>query len=73
MTRLRTPLERLLSIYWERDRSELQSLIEKRFGVRVDHDELIRAKDAATLAVALKHQVDHPGRLERVAERLLRA
>ena len=73
MTRLPTPLERLLSTYWERDRAELQSLIEERFGVRVDYDQLIRAADAAALAVALKHQVDHPGRLERVAERLLRA
>jgi hypothetical protein len=73
MIRPSTPLERLLSTYWERDPSELQLLLEERFGVRVEREQLIQAADAAALAAALKHQVDHPGRLERVAERLLRA
>jgi hypothetical protein len=73
MIRVATPLERLLSSYWESDRSELLALIEDRFGVRVDREQLIRATDVTAFATALKHQVDHPGRLERVAERLLRA
>jgi hypothetical protein len=72
MSRPESPLERVLSRYWERDPAELQSLIEERFGVRVEQDQLSRATDAAALAAALKGQVDHPGRLERLAERLLR-
>ena len=72
MTRPETPLERLLSTYWERDPAELLTLIEQRFGVRVEREQLIHATDVAAFAAALKHQVDHPGRLERLAERLLR-
>ena len=73
MTRLQTPLERLLSTYWDRDPTELLAVLEQRFGVRVEREQLIHATDVAAFAAALKHQVDHPGRLERVAERLLRA
>lgn len=72
MTRGKTPLETLVANYWQRDPQQLLSLLEERFGVRVDADQLNRASDVATFVIALKHQVDHPGRLERVAERLLR-
>lgn len=72
MTRLPTPLERLLSEYWNRDRRELLLFIEQRFGVRVEGDQLNQEDNVAAFAAALKHLVDHPGRLERVAERLLR-
>jgi hypothetical protein len=70
MTRGKTPFEMLVSDYWQRDPQQLLSLLEKRFGVRVEPDELSRAADVATFVTAVKHQVDHPGRLERVAEKL---
>lgn len=73
MTRGKTPLETLLANYWQRDPQQLLSLLEERFGVRVDAEQLNRAPDVTTFVIALKHQVDHPGRLERVAERLLKA
>lgn len=73
MTRVTTPLEQLLSGYWGRDPDTLLSLLEHRFRVRVDLDQLTGARDVSTFVNALKHQVDHPGRLERVAERLLRS
>jgi hypothetical protein len=73
MTRGKTPLEQLIATYWERDPQQLLSLLENRFGVRVEPEELSRARDVTTFVHSLKHQVDHPGRLERVAERLLRA
>jgi hypothetical protein len=73
MTRTKSPLERLLASYWGRDPEQLLSLIEQRFGVRVEPQKLREARDAAAFAEALKHQVDHPGRLERVAERLLQS
>ena len=72
MTRGKTPFERLVANYWERDPQQLLSLLEQRFGVRVEADQLSRAGDVAAFVTALKDQVDHPGRLERVAERLLR-
>jgi hypothetical protein len=73
MTIGKTPFETLVAKYWGRDPKQLLSLLEQRFGVRVEADELNRATDATTFVMALKHQVDHPGRLERVAERLLKA
>jgi hypothetical protein len=73
MTRLTTPLEQVIANYWGRDPQQLLSLLEERFGVRVEPDELSRAGDVTAFVTALKHQVDHPGRLERVAERLLRS
>jgi hypothetical protein len=73
MTRPKTPLERLLAKHWGSDPQKLASLIEQRFGVRVEPEQLREATDAEALASALKHQVDHPGRLERVAERLLQS
>ena len=72
MTRGKTPFETLVANYWQRDPQQLLSLLEQRFGVRVEVDELNRAADVTTFVMALKHQVDHPGRLERVAERLLK-
>jgi hypothetical protein len=71
MTRIRTPLERLLARYWDGDRERLLPMIEQRFGVRVEPEQLKGARDVSSFAASLKDQVDHPGRLERVAERLL--
>jgi hypothetical protein len=72
MTCGKTPFEQLIATYWGRDPQQLLSLLEHRFGVRVEPEELSRASDVTTFVLTLKHQVDHPGRLERVAERLLR-
>jgi hypothetical protein len=72
MTQVTTPLEQLLANYWGREPDKLLSLLEKRFGVRVDREQIEKAGDVATFVLSLKNQVDHPGRLERVAERLLR-
>jgi hypothetical protein len=72
MTRGKTPFETLVANYWQRDPQQLLSLLEQRFGVRVDASELNRAANATAFVTALKDQVDHPGRLERVAERLLK-
>jgi hypothetical protein len=69
----KTPLEQLLSNYWGSDPETLLSVIEQRLGLRVDARQLIEARDVSSFATALKHQVDHPGRLERLAERLLQA
>ena len=71
MTRIPTPLERLLARYWDGDRERLLALIEQRFGVRIEPEQLKGARDVSSFAASLKHLVDHPGRLERVAERLL--
>ena len=71
MTRGKTPFEKLVANYWKQDPQQLLSLLEQRFGVRVDAEQLDRAGDVAAFVTALKNQVDHPGRLERVAERLL--
>jgi len=73
MTIGKTPFETLVAQYWDKDPQQLLSLLEQRFGVRVEPDELNRAADATTFVLTLKHQVDHPGRLERVAERLLKS
>jgi len=73
MTRGKTPFETLVADYWQRDPQQLLSLLEQRFGVRVEAEQLNSAADVATFVSAVKHQVDHPGRLERVAERLLKA
>jgi hypothetical protein len=71
MTRSKTPLEQLLSQHWNSDPEELLALIEERLGLRVEPEQLTQARDASTFATVLKGQVDHPGRLERLAERLL--
>lgn len=73
VTRGKTPLETLIAGYWERDPQQLLSLLEERFRLRVEPEQLIHAGDVTTFVMALKDQVDHPGRLERVAERLLRS
>jgi hypothetical protein len=73
MIRVKTPLEQLIANYWGSDPQQLLLLLEQRFGVRVEPDQLSRARDVTTFVTALKDQVDHPGRLERVAERLLRS
>jgi hypothetical protein len=73
MNRVITPFEQLVAHYWGRDPQQLLSLLEQRFRVRVDAEQLNRAPDAATFVTVVKDQVDHPGRLERVAERLLKA
>jgi hypothetical protein len=73
MTRGKTPFEQLVENYWDRDPQQLLSLLEERFRLRVEADELQRASNATSFVEAVKHQVDHPGRLERVAERLLRS
>ena len=53
------------------DLDRLGSLIENALHVQVSPDVLRGAPSVAALAEALKQQVDHPGRLERLAERLL--
>lgn len=73
MTRPKTPLEQLLSQHWHGDPEHLLSLIEQRLGVRVEPQQLEAARDVSTFATVLKEQVDHPGRLERLAERLLQS
>ena len=73
MTRSKTPLETLLSQHWNSDPEQLLTLIEERLGLRVEPEQLNEARDASTFATVLKGQVDHPGRLERLAERLLRS
>jgi hypothetical protein len=73
MTRPKTPLEQLLSQHWNNDPEQLLSLIEQRLGVRVEPQQLTDARDASAFATLLKGQVDHPGRLERLAERLLQS
>lgn len=73
MTRIPTPLEQFVANYWDDDPDKLLSLLEKRFRLRVDPEEIEKAGDVMTFVSALKNQVDHPGRLERVAERLLRS
>lgn len=73
MTLNKTPLERLLARYWDRDRDRLLTLFEQRFGVRIEPQQLNNARDVSAFAALLKDQVDHPGRLERVAERLLQS
>jgi hypothetical protein len=73
MTRITTPLEQLVASYWGGDPDKLLSLLEKRFRVHVDPEEIEKAGDVRNFVSSLKNQVDHPGRLERVAERLLRS
>ena len=73
MTRGLTPFEKLVANYWQRDPQQLLSLLEQRFRVRVEVEQLSRAADVTSFVSALKDQVDHPGRLERVAERLLQS
>jgi hypothetical protein len=50
---------------------KLLSLVKGAFHVTPRVDTLRDAPTVKAFAEALKHQVDHPGRLERVAERLL--
>lgn len=71
MTPIKSPLEKFLARHWGDEPERLLSLLEQRFGIRVEADQLRQAADARSFAETLKHQVDHPGRLERVAERLL--
>jgi hypothetical protein len=73
MTRSKTPLEQLLAQHWDGNPEQLLSLIEQRLGLRVEPGQLESAPDVSTFATALKEQVDHPGRLERLAERLLQS
>jgi hypothetical protein len=73
MTRITTPLEQFVASYWGSDRDKLLLLLENRFRVHVDPEEIEKAADVTTFVNSLKNQVDHPGRLERVAERLLRS
>lgn len=73
MIRVTTPFERLVSAYWGREPEKLVSLLEQWFRVRIEPEQLRKAGDVTTFVTSLKHQVDHPGRLERVAERLLRS
>jgi hypothetical protein len=49
----------------------LLSLVENAFHVEMPLTALRAAPTVRAFAEALKHQVDHPGRLERLAERLL--
>jgi hypothetical protein len=49
----------------------LLSMIEVAFHVEMPLTLLQGAPTVGAFAEALKHQVDHPGRLERMAERLL--
>jgi hypothetical protein len=73
MTRSKTPLEQLLAQHWNSEPEQLLSLIEERLGVRVEPQQLSNARDVSAFATVLKGQVDHPGRLERLAERLLQS
>jgi phosphopantetheine binding protein len=50
----------------------LLTLVEDALHVAMAPDALRGAPTVAAFADALKHQVDHPGRLERLAEHLLR-
>ena len=49
----------------------LLSRVEETFHVEIPLAALREAPTVAAFAGVLKHQVDHPGRLERLAERLL--
>ena len=53
------------------DLDRLRSAIGAALHVEVPIELLRDAASVGALAEALKHQVDHPGRLERLAERLL--
>jgi hypothetical protein len=55
----------------ELDLQRLRARIASALHVEVPIDLLRGGPGAASLAGALKEQVDHPGRLERLAERLL--
>lgn len=50
---------------------QLLGLIEQRLHLRVESEVLSESRTVNAFADALKHQVDHPGGLERLAERLL--
>lgn len=56
----------------ESEAERLLSMIEEAFHVEMPRSSLDEAPTVRAFAEALKHQVDHPGRLERLAERLLR-
>jgi hypothetical protein len=49
----------------------LLSLVRERFGVQPPPETLVEGRTVSGFAEALKHYVDHPGKLERMAERLL--
>ena len=69
-----SPLETLVTRYWDAargDGEQLRSALEQTLRVALPIDVVRHAPDAAAVAGALKDQVDHPGRLERMAERLL--
>lgn len=53
------------------DAERLLSMIEEAFHVEMPLTAVQDAPTVGAFAEALKHQVDHPGRLERLAERLL--
>lgn len=56
----------------ETEAGRLLSMIEDTFHVEMPLAVLQEAPTVRAFAEAMKHQVDHPGRLERLAERLLR-
>jgi hypothetical protein len=69
-----SPLEALVTRYWDAargDGEQLRATLEQTLRVAMPIDVVRSAPDAAAVAGALKDQVDHPGRLERMAERLL--
>jgi hypothetical protein len=55
----------------EADAERLLLLVEETFHVAMPLAALQEAPTVRAFAELLKHQVDHPGRLERLAERLL--
>ena len=55
----------------QKEAGRLLSMIEDAFHVEMPLTVLEHAPTVRAFAEAMKHQVDHPGRLERLAERLL--
>lgn len=75
MERGATPLETLL-MRWQRELEgpdQLLSRVERDLKLQLSPELVRTAADASALARAIKEQVDHPGGLERLAERLLRS
>ena len=54
-----------------REARRLLTLVKHAFHLNIRADTLREAPTVRAFAGALRHQVDHPGRLERLAERLL--
>jgi hypothetical protein len=55
----------------DQEAKRLLSMVEEVFHVEMPLTALRNSPTVRAFAEALKHQVDHPGRLERMAERLL--